>query len=106
MTDPPIREDGAGTLITVRVTPKSSRDGIDGVGEDDAGRRFLKIRVRAIPDNGAANKAVCQLLAKQFGIPKSSVELASGATSRLKQIRIDRSECEIETLLARLADMK
>lgn len=73
----------------VRVTPKSSTDAVEGVGEDDAGRSFLKVRVRAVPENGAANKAVCKLLAKTLGLPKSGVSLHAGETSRVKQVFID-----------------
>ena len=84
----PLRADGDETLLTVRVTPKSSRDAVESVESDASGQLFLKVRVRALPDKGAANKAVCQLIAKWLGIPKSFVALHSGDTSRIKQIRI------------------
>lgn len=84
----PLREAGDETLLTVRVTPKSSRDAVESVDSDAAGQSYLKVRVRAVPDKGAANKAVCQLIAKWLGIAKSDVALHAGGTSRIKQIRI------------------
>ena len=38
--------------------------------------------------DGAANKALIKLVAKRFGVPKSSVEIAAGATARIKTLRI------------------
>ena len=38
--------------LTVRVTPNASADRVEGRGEDDAGRIFLKVRVRAVPEDG------------------------------------------------------
>jgi hypothetical protein len=75
----------AAVVIAVRVTPRSSRDAIEGV--DEAGE--LRVRVTAPPADGAANAAVVKLLAKTLGVPKGAVTLASGATSRHKRLRID-----------------
>ncbi len=52
------------------------------------GLAHLKIRVRAVPDKGAANMAVLKLLAKTLGVPKSALELVSGHTARIKTVRI------------------
>jgi uncharacterized protein (TIGR00251 family) len=70
-------------IVKVRVQPKASRDAIVG---EHAGA--LKIAVTAPPDKGKANKAVVELLAKALGIPKSSIELVSGTTSREKTLAI------------------
>lgn len=72
----------------MRVTPRGGRDGVDGLMTDANGRVMLKIRVSAAPSDGAANKAVAVLLAKALGAPKSAVEVVSGHTARVKQIRI------------------
>jgi len=71
--------------IAVRVTPRSSRDAIEGV--DEVGE--LRVRVTAPPADGAANAAVIRLLAKELGVPKGAVNVAAGATSRHKRMRID-----------------
>lgn len=67
------------------------------------GSHHLKIRVRAIPDKGAANAAVIKLLAKALGVSKSALELVSGHTARVKTVRVcglSRAQVE-ERLLSR-----
>jgi uncharacterized protein (TIGR00251 family) len=71
--------------LRVKVIPKSSRDEIAGELEDGT----WKIKVTAAPERGKANAAVCGLLATHFKVSKSRVEVVSGHTSSLKQIRID-----------------
>jgi uncharacterized protein (TIGR00251 family) len=75
----------AAVLIPVRVTPRSGRDAIEGV--DDAGA--LRVRVTAAPADGAANKAVIRLVARAAGLPRGAVSVASGASSRHKQLRLE-----------------
>jgi uncharacterized protein (TIGR00251 family) len=74
--------------LRVRVTPRASRDAIEGF--DDAG--ILRIRVTAPPADGAANKAVTKLLASALGIPPRDVVLVSGGTSRVKVFEVGLEE--------------
>jgi uncharacterized protein (TIGR00251 family) len=85
--DRPWSASAAGVTIRVRVTPKSSRDGVEGI-ETTAQGAALKVRVRAVPDKGAANAAVTATLAEWLGVPKSTVTLVSGSTARIKAIAI------------------
>ncbi|MGN6283597.1 MAG: DUF167 domain-containing protein [Afipia sp.] len=85
----PWRYSAQGIAISVRVTPRGGTDAIDGIETLANGRSVLKVRVRAIAEGGAANRAVTDLLAKALGVSKSSARVLSGATSRLKQIAID-----------------
>ena len=75
----------AAVVIVVRVTPRSGRDAIEGL--DGGGE--LRVRVTAAPADGAANEAVIRLLAKELRVPRSSVSLVFGASSRHKRLRID-----------------
>ena len=68
--------------IAIRVTPGARTEAV-WVAEGQ-----LAVRVRAKPQDGAANEAVVKLLAQAFGIPPSRVELLRGATSREKLFRI------------------
>lgn len=77
-----------GAELRVRAQPGASRDAIEGVGEDAAGQRFLKVRVRAVPEKGKANAAIEQVLAKALGVPKSAVAVEKGETQRIKTVRI------------------
>ena len=85
----PWRYSTKGISIALRVTPRGGRDDIDGIETLANGRAVLKVRVRAIADGGAANKAVTELLASALRVPKASVKILSGATSRLKQVAVD-----------------
>jgi uncharacterized protein (TIGR00251 family) len=77
-----------GAELRVRAQPGASRDAIEGVGEDAAGQRFLKVRVRAVAEKGKANTAIEQVIAKALGVPKSAVSVEKGETQRIKTVRI------------------
>jgi uncharacterized protein (TIGR00251 family) len=77
-----------GVVVTVRLTPKGGRDAIDGIETLADGSSVLKVRVRAIPSEGAANAALGRLLAKVLAVPPRDVEIISGHTSRIKRVRI------------------
>ncbi|MDX8441769.1 DUF167 family protein [Mesorhizobium australafricanum] len=81
-----LRENGID--LYVRLTPKAALDRIDGVETAADGRSHLKARVRAVPENGAANAALERMMAKALGVPGSSVSVVAGGTSRLKTLRI------------------
>lgn len=85
--------------MRVRITPKSSKDMIDGI-ETTAEGPALKARVRAVPADGEANQALLTLLAGWLGVPKSSLRLAHGGKSRVKSVEITGSSERIETRLA------
>ena len=81
------RAEGDGQVITARVSPKASRDAVVGVMPTPDGEA-LKISVTAPPDKGKANAAVAALLAKSFGVAKSSVTLMAGETDRRKVLHV------------------
>ena len=74
--------------ISVRLQPRSSRDEILGWQKKDA-EGALRVCVKAPPVDGAANKALVQLLAKALSIRKSNITLVSGATVRNKIIEVE-----------------
>ncbi|MET4261847.1 uncharacterized protein (TIGR00251 family) [Bradyrhizobium sp. S3.12.5] len=102
----PWRISTTGVSIALRVTPRGGRDGVDGVEQLSDGRSVLKVRVRAIADGGEANRAVLVLLAKSLGVPKASVTLLSGTTSRLKQVAIAGDPARLTEALRELASVK
>jgi uncharacterized protein (TIGR00251 family) len=70
-------------VVTVHVQPGARRDAVVGRHGD-----ALKVRVTAPPVGGRANQAVLRLVAAALGVPTASVEVASGASSRRKRLRI------------------
>ena len=77
-----------GIAVSVRLTPKAAQNSLDGVGRLAEGSDVAIAHVRALPVDGAANKALIAVLAKALKVPKSAVTIVAGASSRLKQIRI------------------
>lgn len=69
--------------LSVRVIPNAPRDEV--IGFENA---VLKVRVRAVPENGKANKAVIQLLAKASGSPRSSIAIVVGERGRNKVVAL------------------
>ncbi|MBB4230922.1 DUF167 domain-containing protein [Rhizobium mongolense] len=91
--------------LAVRLTPNGGRDAIDGIEADAEGECHIKIRVAAIPEKGKANKALIALLSKALGIPKSSIQLMSGDTSRKKVLRIDGGPEDLMERLEKLLNL-
>lgn len=88
-----------GSLLAVRVTPRSAKPGIGEWKTDPGGRPFLEVRVSAAPADGAANAEVIKLVAKALGVAKGSVRIASGETARLKRLEVPLGEEELRRLL-------
>lgn len=70
---------------TVLVKPGSKVEGVF----DDPSDGELIVRTHARAHDGEANAAVVKILAKHFGVSKSQVEIASGATSKHKIVVIE-----------------
>ncbi len=73
-----------GARIEIRVQPRASRNAISGMR---AG--ILRIRVTAPPVDGQANAAAIALLAQALDLPKSTIRLVRGASSREKILAIE-----------------
>jgi uncharacterized protein (TIGR00251 family) len=83
-----------GWIFPVRVTPKASRNSIAGLDRAQDGSTYLKVKVTAVPEDGKANAAVIKLLAKDWKVPKGSISVVRGDTSRNKTLKIT---CGLET---------
>ena len=70
--------------LPVKVIPSSSKDIIAGWRDDT-----LKVKVKAPPEKGKANKAVIKALEKILDIPKGSIKIISGKKSTRKIIEIN-----------------
>ncbi len=70
--------------LRVRLTPRAGADRVDGVADG-----VLHVRVAVAPVDGAANEALCRLLSREIGVPRTSVRIATGATSRVKVVEVD-----------------
>jgi len=76
-----VRKNPQGVTFKVFVQPRSSKNMVSGLYKDS-----LKIKLMAPPVEGAANTMCIKYLAKCLEVPKSSLEIISGHTSRTKKI--------------------
>lgn len=91
-----------GLIVPVRLTPKASRDAIEGLRDDAAGGRVLAVKVTAVPEKGKANAALEKLLAKALDVAGGRVEVVGGAASRNKDVLVRGDPSEIAAMLAKL----
>ena len=77
-----------GVTVALRLTPKARRDQILGFDRDAAGAVRCRVAVAAPPAEGKANAALLKLLAKEWGVPKSSLSIAVGAGARDKLVHV------------------
>ena len=73
----------AGTTFAVKVHPRAKKNAITGEVGD-----ALKLALTAPPVDGKANEACIDFFAKLLKVPRSSVTIAAGQTSRNKVIRV------------------
>jgi len=78
-----IKEEKDGVIFKVRVQPRASGNGLAGLFED-----AVKLRLTAPPVEGEANEACRAFLARLLSVPRSQVEILSGAAGRNKMIKI------------------
>ena len=90
-----VHETPVGVTFTVKVQPRARRNAILGeIGET------LKIAITAPPVDGKANQACVEFLAELLRLPRSSIAIVSGQTSRNKVIRVTGiTAAELQNLL-------
>lgn len=79
----PYKKTKDGILLKIKVEPRSSRAGIQGVSGNT-----LKVKLTSAPVDGAANRQLIEILAKNTGVRKSSIEIVRGDTSKNKVVLI------------------
>ena len=78
-----ISERDGSIVFAVRVTPRASRDAIEGEYQD-----ALKVRLTAPPVEDRANDALRRLLAARLNVPVSAVRIVGGEKSRNKRVSV------------------
>ena len=83
-----LKETNDGIIATIRISPNAKKNEIIRDGE------ITKIKITALPIDGKANKALVEFLSKNFKIPKTSIKILKGETSKDKTILFmtDREE--------------
>lgn len=85
-----------GVEIRIRATPNASNDEVICVEKRDDSLSYLKVKVRAIADDNAANIAIAKLLSKLLNVSKSAAEIKAGQKSRTKTLLVKGDSFAIE----------
>ncbi|MGD0506978.1 MAG: DUF167 domain-containing protein [Terriglobales bacterium] len=80
----------AGTTFAIKVHPRAKKNAVTGEVGD-----ALKVALTAPPVDGKANEACVDFFAKLLKVPRSSVTIAAGQTSRNKVIRVAGLSAEV-----------
>lgn len=75
-----IRKTNEGFIVNLRISPNAKKNEIIKDGD------IIKVKITALPIDGKANKALVEFFAKNFKIPKTSIEILKGETSKEKTI--------------------
>lgn len=78
-----------GVVLNLRVVPRASKDEVKGALGD-----ALKVKLRAPPVEGRANAALIAFLSDRLDVPPGRVAILSGATARLKRVRVQGARME------------
>lgn len=70
--------------LQIRAVPKSAATAWAGPMADGS----FKLKIAAAPERGKANEELVRFLAREFGVPRSQVEIVAGASSHSKLVRI------------------
>ena len=88
-----IKETNDGLIVNIKISPNSKKNEIINEGE------FSKVKITAQPIDGKANKALIEYLSKNFKIPKTSIKILKGETSKEKTILFCTQDQEKTSLL-------
>lgn len=92
-----IKSTKEGLLVRLKIVPNSSKNDI--ILEDG----FIKVKITAQPIENKANKALIEFLSKSFKIPKTSMDIVKGDTSKEKTILIKNlNEDKIKEIVLKL----
>lgn len=92
--------------VRVRLQPAASADKVLGLYLDADGAVALKAAVTKPPEGGKANAALIKMLAKEWGLAKSALEVVKGQTSRNKVVRVAGAADDVTAALEAWAEKK
>ena len=81
------QESNGGVTFAVRVIPRASKSEVTG-GQNGG----LKVKLKSPPVDGAANEELIRVIAREFSVARSAVDIVSGQTSKSKRVRITTAD--------------
>lgn len=76
------------TFLRIKVLPGSQKNEITQIMSDET----IKIRIKAPPQRGKANKELINFLSKELSIPKNTIIIISGKFDTLKLVKIQHGK--------------
>jgi uncharacterized protein YggU (UPF0235/DUF167 family) len=96
---PPWRLRADGVDLAVKVQPRARRPAFGGLAPGGAA---LRVAVAEAPEDGRANRAVCEAVARALNLPNSAVAVLHGGGSRQKTLRIAGDPATLVPVLEKL----
>ncbi len=90
------KETKDGLILNLRISPNASRSELIIDGD------IVKLKITTPPVDGKANKAVVEFLSKHFKVPKTSILIIKGETSREKTLLFKGENLRLEDFVAKL----
>ncbi len=91
--------------FAIQVTTKTKTHQIGEIFRDENHQPILKIYINAVPEQGKANKAIIDFLAKKWQLKKNQIKIISGAKHRIKKVHISGDSDSLRTHLAQFAPL-
>ena len=88
MPDGPLIPARDGLKLAIRLTPRAKADRVLGVTATAEGKRVVKASVTAPPEDGCANEALLQLLARVLRLSRRDLAIVAGAAGRRKTVSV------------------
>ena len=88
-----VKQTDNGIIANIKISPNAKKNEIIREGE------IVKIKITAQPVDGKANKALIEFLSKYFKIPKTSIQILKGETSKEKTILFCTTDAQKINLL-------
>lgn len=101
MSEDVYRKQDGGVRLKVRLTPRASRNALDGMVDTPDGPA-VQVRLNAPPVDGAANSALIAFLARELGMRKSDISIRAGLKSRIKSLELSGDPADLIARLNRL----
>jgi uncharacterized protein len=88
LRDGPLLPARDGLRLAVRLSARAKADRLNGVSVAADGGRVMAAMVKAPPEDGRANEALLQLLARTWRLPRRDLSIAAGAANRNKTVHV------------------
>ena len=83
-----IKQTPDGIVVNLKISPNAKKNEIIKDGD------IIKVKITAQPIDGKANKALVEYLSKNFKIPKTSIKILKGETSKDKTVLFETTDAE------------